>query len=408
MDRSEGNDDEQYPSAPVPAHERQWRHPSEVGQQTWVATEPPLTIGRGLSAATGVIGGVLALAVLWTMLPTHAGRSAGVTVRSTVATSAALGNTSTVPASVSPAPDTTSDASPTTTTDPASTTSAPNAIPTTVDETPTTRPEPLPTYAVTLGTSVEPVAVAVAVNHGALVITTASAVRDDNTVALRLPDGSVETAEVLLVDERSGFAVLAHDASTSMASFTVATDVQPGEQLSFYGGDSATAIVGDDGAISVAPPSTEPGTDTTVADTPIDELPEGTPVVNERGELVALCSHRDGVASLVSLEHLDSLRKALANDAAGRVWMGVMLREAGVDGTGVTVDSVTTGGPAAEGGLLPGDVITSLDDQAVVDATSIGAALAPYEPGDAITLAIIRDGRQLTIGVTLAAPRANL
>ena len=36
--------------------------------------------------ATGVIGGVLALAVLWTMLPTHAGRSAGVSVRSTVAT----------------------------------------------------------------------------------------------------------------------------------------------------------------------------------------------------------------------------------------------------------------------------------------------------------------------------------
>ena len=82
MDRSEGNDDELYPIAPIPAHERQWRHPSEMGEQAWVASEPPLTIGRGLTAATGVIGSVLALAVLWTMLPTHAGRTAAVSVPS--------------------------------------------------------------------------------------------------------------------------------------------------------------------------------------------------------------------------------------------------------------------------------------------------------------------------------------
>ena len=77
MERSEPDDDAfdegSYPPAPLPAHERAWRHPSEVGRAVWVHAEPPLTIGRGLLVTTGAIGGLLSLAVLWAMLPS-AGR----------------------------------------------------------------------------------------------------------------------------------------------------------------------------------------------------------------------------------------------------------------------------------------------------------------------------------------------
>lgn len=84
MSRSDWNDDEQDDPAPLPAHERAWRHPSEIGERAWVYSEPPLTIGRGLTAATGAIGGLLAMAVLWTMLPTQAGRNVVATARSTI------------------------------------------------------------------------------------------------------------------------------------------------------------------------------------------------------------------------------------------------------------------------------------------------------------------------------------
>ena len=393
MDRSEGNDDELYPSAPLPAHERQWRHPSEMGEQAWVASEPPLTIGRGLSAATGVIGGVLALAVLWTMLPTHAGRSAGVSVRSTVANTSGFGGTSSTvavrPSTTAVDTSTSVDTTTVPTTDPLASTTDP--APPTSD-----RPTPLPTYAVTVGTSVEPVAVAVAVNDGALVITTASAVSDDNTVALLLPNGQIEQAEVLLVDQRSGFAVLAHDPGSSMASFTVATDVQPGDELSFYGNDQATAVVQDDGSIATT------GTDPAA---PVGDLPEGTPVVNQRGELVALCSHSDGTPTLVSLDHLDSLRKALAHAAGSKVWMGVMLNV--VDGA-LLIDSLNDAGPAAAAGLLVGDQIVSVNGIAVADPTAVGAALAALQPGDTVTVVVARAGQQLTIPVVLAAPKASI
>ncbi len=396
MDRSEGNDDELYPIAPIPAHERQWRHPSEMGEQAWVAGEPPLTIGRGLTAATGVIGSVLALAVLWTMLSTHAGRSAGVSVRSTVANTSAFGGASSTRPTVAPTTTDVATSSTVDTTTSASTSATTEPV-TTGSTTPTSeRPTPLPTYAVTVGTSVEPIAVAVAVNGGALIITTASAVSDDNTVALLLPNGDIEQAEVLLVDERSGFAVLVHEPGTSMASFTVATDVQPGDELRFYGSDAASAIVQDDGSIATT------GTDPAA---PLDGLPEGTPVVNQRGELVALCSHANGTATLVSLQRLDSLQKALAREAGTKVWMGVMLDV--VDGA-VVVGSVNDGGPAALAGLQAGDVLASVNGVAVVDPTGVGAALAASQPGDTITVVVDRVGEELSLDVVLAVPRATL
>ena len=82
MEPGEREDDEQYPPAPLPQHEREWRHPSEIGQAAWVRNEPPLAIGRGLLVTTGVIGGLIGLAVLWTMLP--ATSDGGVTALSTV------------------------------------------------------------------------------------------------------------------------------------------------------------------------------------------------------------------------------------------------------------------------------------------------------------------------------------
>jgi S1-C subfamily serine protease len=363
-----------------------------MGQQAWASSEPPLTIGRGLTAATGAIGSLLALAVLWTMLPTHAGRNAGVSVRSTVATVGTVGSSSSL---TSPS---TTDATPATdggsdTTDVDEPTSSVDAN---TGSSVVPSVDPLPTYAVSVGTAVEPVAVAVAVNDGSLIITTAAAVSADNTVELLLPDGGTEQAQVLLVDQRSGFAVLAHDTEASLTSFTVATAVVPGDELTFYGAEHVTAVVQDDGTFE--PTTTDPSV-------PVGDLPEGTPVVNQRGELVALCSHSDGEATLVSLEHLDSLRRALAEGSEGKVWMGVVLDTAA---EALQISALDAKGPAATAGLLEGDVIVSIDGVTVLDVTAIGAALAAHQPGDVVPVEVERDGASITIDVTLAAPRPSL
>jgi len=76
VERGEWDEEPEYPRAPLPAHERQWRHPSEQGAAAWTRSEPPLVVGRGLSVATGTVGAVLAIGLLWLMVP-HSDRSGG-------------------------------------------------------------------------------------------------------------------------------------------------------------------------------------------------------------------------------------------------------------------------------------------------------------------------------------------
>jgi S1-C subfamily serine protease len=50
------------------------------------------------------------------------------------------------------------------------------------------------------------------------------------------------------------------------------------------------------------------------------------------------------------------------------------------------VAGVITGSPAEEAGLAAGDVITSVDGNAVDSAQALTSALEPYKPGDHLTI----------------------
>lgn len=364
-----------------------------MGDHAWTHSEPPLTIGRGLAAATGTIGGLLALAVLWTMVPTQAGRSAGVTAQSTIGklreTGLVAGRTTVAATTTSPP-----------TTAPAST-APPITRPVGVNHETTessvgvVAPRPPSTYQLSESSTVAIGAVAVAVNGGSLVITTSRAVTANLTVDLLLPDGRTQTARVLFVDDRSGLAVLAPDTVQVVEAFTVATSIVPGDRLTFLGDVQFTITVGEDNFI-----------DGTWADD--SSIREGTPVVNQRGELVALCTHADGVGRLVQLAGLDELQQAISKfTGTAKVWLGVALND---DQAGeLTISAVEPAGPAASAGVTSGDVITSLDGLAIVDRNSLTSALAIHAPGDVVQIGIRRaDGSSVTLAVTLATPRTTL
>lgn len=83
--------------------------------------------------------------------------------------------------------------------------------------------------------------------------------------------------------------------------------------------------------------------------------------------------------------------------------LGVQL-SAEPHGVGVVVEGVVPGGPAAEGGLLPGDVIVSLAGQATRDREGLVAALRRLEPGKRVDLVVLRGEERTTLRVLLAAP----
>ena len=69
---------------------------------------------------------------------------------------------------------------------------------------------------------------------------------------------------------------------------------------------------------------------------------------------------------------------------------------------GAIVTSVSAGGPAEKAGLRRGDVITSVNSQAVTDTNSLRNSVARIAPGSTVAVKAIRDGREQTFQVALA------
>jgi len=71
---------------------------------------------------------------------------------------------------------------------------------------------------------------------------------------------------------------------------------------------------------------------------------------------------------------------------------------------GALVVQVVDDSPAAAVGLTEGDVITALDGEPIEGPDALSAAVAAYEPGDRVTLTVLRmgDGQEQEIKVTLA------
>ncbi|WP_353942134.1 trypsin-like peptidase domain-containing protein [Streptomyces sp. HUAS MG91] len=89
---------------------------------------------------------------------------------------------------------------------------------------------------------------------------------------------------------------------------------------------------------------------------------------------------------------------------SGRAELGITARvvvDSGLQAAGVSVVSVTDGGPADKAGLRPGDVITALGDAKITTMTSLQEALADEKPGDKVKIAFTRDGNEKSADVTL-------
>ncbi len=78
------------------------------------------------------------------------------------------------------------------------------------------------------------------------------------------------------------------------------------------------------------------------------------------------------------------------------------------DVSGVLVNDVEPGTPAAQGGLEQGDVIRSFKGQTVESADRLRSLVASTDPGTQVTLGILRDGKPLTLKVTLGEQPASM
>ncbi len=102
------------------------------------------------------------------------------------------------------------------------------------------------------------------------------------------------------------------------------------------------------------------------------------------------------------------------NGKATHGFLGVSVRPAPAEGgskdtsfsVGALVEGVEPGSPAADAGLRKGDVITKFGEQNIIDPQALTATVRMQPEGGATKVEVLRDGKPVTVDVTLTAAPA--
>ncbi|MBN2571375.1 MAG: M20/M25/M40 family metallo-hydrolase [Ignavibacteriales bacterium] len=84
-----------------------------------------------------------------------------------------------------------------------------------------------------------------------------------------------------------------------------------------------------------------------------------------------------------------------------KVTLGIMPDIAGGNIKGLKVDGITRGKPADVAGILKGDIITAIDGKPVNDIYEYMNRLSDFEPGDQITVEVLRNNEKIVLIVML-------
>jgi S1-C subfamily serine protease len=429
-ERESGDDD--YPVAPVPPHERTWRHPSELGTGQMTIVEPQAAFGKGLAAGAAVVGLLLVAGLTRIMVPgdsdselavsvTAAAQRASTPVLGTPATPSSASSDATGPDATPSVPATSSFVS-TVGTDPSSTGRAPDdTSPTTepassTPTSPTTDPtttNPVTTASSVPGTPTPPVALvmsrqspalAVEVQKGTVFVTTSAAVGDASSTPVVLETGQTVEADVVMVDEEAGIAVLVVPPADPSSGSTspdpsmppaVAVEPAPGETVTVVRGTDADSR--SEARLGEAVTGTG-GRELLYLDAD-DEIGEGAPVIDANGNLVGLCTEsgeRTWVVPAAALARAvdDSLEMTRSS-----AWLGITGERA--ETGGVVVLEVDEASPAATHGLDVGDVVVAFEGRSVLSLAELAIDLGDHLPGDRVTITVERDGTTVEVSVVL-------
>jgi S1-C subfamily serine protease len=74
--------------------------------------------------------------------------------------------------------------------------------------------------------------------------------------------------------------------------------------------------------------------------------------------------------------------------------------------SGIMVESVSANTSASDAGIKPGDVMLSWNGDSLASSADMMTKLRASKPGDIAKIRILRDGKEITLDVTLKASNA--
>ena len=142
----------------------------------------------------------------------------------------------------------------------------------------------------------------------------------------------------------------------------------------------------------------------------------GGPLVSAAGEVVGIntaVARSSGTTAATNIGFaissgeavpvVEALREQAGGDPRDEGFLGVGLEDREDGGQGAVVTEVEPGTPADEAGVRVGDVVVAVDDAAIDGATGLIAAIRDREPGDTLTVELLREGETTEVEVQLTA-----
>ncbi len=147
----------------------------------------------------------------------------------------------------------------------------------------------------------------------------------------------------------------------------------------------------------------------------------GGPLFNLRGEVVgintAIIQGGQGIGFATPIQLAKSVLDQLKSKGkVTRGWLGVYIQPLTPDAAenlgitdrrGALVSDVTSGGPAEKAGIRSGDVIVAFDGKAIKDEHELPTVVATTKPGKSVNVRLIREGKEISIAVTIAEMTAE-
>jgi serine protease DegS len=140
----------------------------------------------------------------------------------------------------------------------------------------------------------------------------------------------------------------------------------------------------------------------------------GGALINARGELIGINSAiysrsggSQGIGFAIPINLAKGVMKQIIEQGhVVRGWLGIEAQDLTPQlaesfnlptTEGVLIAGVLRDGPANNAGLLPGDIVTSINNTRIIDANEAMKLISLQAPGTLITLSVIRDGKLHTI-----------
>ena len=260
------------------------------------------------------------------------------------------------------------------------------------------------------------------------ILTNYHVVGNADKISVTLADGKKYDAKVIGRDQKSDIAVIKVDAGRELPAVSLGDSdrLEVGEWVIAIGNPFGLDHTVTSGIVSAKGRQIGAGPydDFIQTDASINPGNSGGPLLNLRGEVVgintAIFSQSGGNIGIGFAIPSNSVKDLLPQlRDKGRVVRGYLgttvqkitpeiadslgLKQRG----GALVADVVQGGPAQKAGLKTGDVIVEFDKKEIRDSSDLPGAVARVAPGTSVQLKVVRDGKQITVPITIGELKDN-